>query len=77
MTLGIIAEMGSMNKTAVSFEGLVTAKRVAEHLSMAEGTIRNMAYKGKIPCVKLGRLLRFRLSEVDAWVAERTTKAAA
>jgi excisionase family DNA binding protein len=76
MILGIIAESSSMDKTIASPEGLVTAERVASHLSMAEGTIRNMANRGEIPFVKIGRALRFRLSEIDAWVRSRQAAAA-
>jgi excisionase family DNA binding protein len=36
---------------------------------MAAGTLYNRVNRGEIPFVKIGRLVRFRLSEIDAWIA--------
>lgn len=49
-------------------EGLITAKQVSEKLNVELGTIRNMCYLGKIPFKKLGRLVRFRPSEIERWL---------
>jgi len=47
---------------------LLTAREAAHYLGYAEGTVRNKAAAGEIPFVKLGTALRFRRSELDAWI---------
>ena len=49
---------------------LLNASEAAEYLGYSEGTVRNKASEGVLPYVKLGTALRFRLSELDAWIAE-------
>lgn len=56
---------------------LLTAKQAAELLGFAEGTVRNKASAGELPTVKLGRALRFRLSDLEAWIAEQDAAAKA
>lgn len=56
---------------------LLTAKQAAEYLGYSEGTIRNKASAGEIPTVKLGTALRFRLSDLQAWVDEQDAAAKA
>ncbi len=56
---------------------LLTAAEAARYLGYAEGTIRNKAAAGEIPTVKLGTALRFRRSELDAWIAEQDAQAKA
>ena len=41
---------------------------VADHLGVSKDTIRNWIKKGTIPAHKVGRLWKFKLSEVDEWV---------
>jgi excisionase family DNA binding protein len=52
---------------------LLTAKEAGKYLGYAEGTIRNKASAGEIPFLKLGASLRFRRSQLDAWIAEQNT----
>jgi len=47
---------------------LLTAREVAELLGFAADTIVDWAEDGRVPCFKIGGRLRFRLSEVEAWV---------
>lgn len=54
---------------------LMTAKQAGEFLGYSEGTIRNKASSGDIPYVKLGTALRFRLSELETWIAAQDAKA--
>lgn len=49
-------------------EPLVTASEVAEYLHCSVSTVRRLAAKGKIPHYRLGKIVRFRRSEVDAWL---------
>ena len=68
-------------------EDLLTAEEVALILHVKPQTVRDAAWRGKIPCVRLwsGKkkvLLRFKRSEIEAFITKRTvpartTKAAA
>ena len=49
-------------------ERLITAAEVGEYLGVATGTILDWWESGRLPGFKLGRAVRFRLSEVDAWL---------
>ena len=49
-------------------ERYLTAAQVAEWLGFAAGTIVDWAERGLIPSFKMGGRLRFRESEVEAWI---------
>ena len=49
-------------------ERLLTSAELAEMLGFAAGTIVDWAERGTIPAFKLGGRLRFRESEVLAWL---------
>ena len=46
----------------------LTAKEAAEYLGVTKDTIRNWIKKTDIPAHKIGRLWKFKFSEVDEWV---------
>ena len=52
---------------------LLTTKALAATLGIAQQTIYNRLSSGGDlpPCIKLGRLLRFRPSDVEAWLAKQ------
>jgi predicted DNA-binding transcriptional regulator AlpA len=52
---------------------LLSPKALAATLGLAEQTIYNRHSTGGDlpPCIKLGRLLRFRPSDVEAWLASQ------
>jgi excisionase family DNA binding protein len=52
-------------------------REAAAYLGLAEGTVRNKASRGELPFSKVGHALRFRVSELDAWVRENTPGKAA
>ena len=52
-------------------ERLLTARELGELLGFAAGTIVDWAEAGRIPAFKVGGRLRFRLSEVEAWLEGR------
>lgn len=58
-------------------ERWLTAKEAAAHLGYAVGTLYNKVAAKAIPFRKLGGQLRFRASELDAWVEERNADAMA
>jgi excisionase family DNA binding protein len=52
-------------------EKLVGLKEVADHLGMSESFVQKAIYRHDLPVWRVGRRVRFRLSEIDAWI-ERT-----
>ncbi len=50
---------------------LLTASEVAEMLAVPERWIRDASREGRIPCVRLGRYVRFRRETVLAWIESR------
>ena len=55
-------------------ERLLDTAEIAEQLGMSVSTIRKWVHYGFIPHVKLGRAVRFREKDVEAWIEERTEK---
>ncbi len=53
------------------FEPLIDAAEAARILKLHPVTIREMASKGTIPGLKIGRVWRFRRSSLDAWVTKQ------
>jgi excisionase family DNA binding protein len=49
---------------------LLTVKEAAELLACSEAAVRKWIYQQRLPKVKVGRLTRLRLSDVEALVAE-------
>ena len=50
-------------------EPWTTADVVGRHLGVAKDTVYRWVRQRDLPAHRVGRLLKFRLSEVDAWVA--------
>jgi excisionase family DNA binding protein len=62
-------------------EPLLTPEQVAEILAVKPQTVRDAVWRGKLPCIRLwsGRkrsLIRFRRSEIEAFLRTRTTSTA-
>ena len=53
---------------------LLTAEEMAEVLQVKLSTIYKWTHEGFVPHVKLGKLVRFRESEVLAWLEKRSEK---
>ena len=51
---------------------LMTAPEVADYLQIHKGTVYSWVWSKKLPCVRIGDLVRFKKSEID-----RALKAAA
>ncbi len=50
--------------------GLVTVKEVAEHLHVPESWVYSKSERDEIPCIRVGRYVRFDLDAVLASFAE-------
>lgn len=48
---------------------LVDLPAVADHLGVTERHIRRLVAEQRVPFYKWGHLLRFDLTEIDAWLA--------
>ena len=49
-------------------EPWVSTKEIAEHLGVTMETVRKWIKAGTIPCSRVGKLWKFKKSEVDVWV---------
>jgi len=49
-------------------EPLIDAKRAAELLRLHPKTVKRLAKLAILPAIKIGRVWRFRESELDAWM---------
>ena len=47
---------------------LLDASEVAERLNVPVSLVRESTRSGAMPCVRLGRYVRFELAEVQAWL---------
>ena len=65
-TLGVYGHEPTV--TPDRFEPLLTAEEAAQHLRIHVKTVQKLAREQRIPCVRLGKYWRFRLSALDAWV---------
>jgi excisionase family DNA binding protein len=52
-------------------ERLISPRELADVLGFAAGTIVDWAERGYLPSFKIGGRLRFRTSEIEAWLEER------
>jgi excisionase family DNA binding protein len=56
-------------------DSYLTAEQVAEYIGFSVGTIYNKVSAGEFPCHKFGaKTVRFKKSEVDAWLNEQEEK---
>ena len=49
-------------------ERWLSLEEISKHVGCSKDTIRAWIKKGAIPYHKVGRLYKFRLSEVDSWI---------
>jgi excisionase family DNA binding protein len=60
--------MEGVMSTQIALEPLMTAREVAEVTRLARSTIYMLVCQGRIPHLKLGEAVRFRPSDVRAWL---------
>jgi len=51
-----------------SVERWVSSKDIAEHLGVNKDTLHRWIKNQTIPCHRVGRLWKFRISEIDEWI---------
>ena len=52
---------------------LLTKSEVAKHLKISERKVDYLRQEGQLQCVKIGRSIRFRLEDVEAFLENRLT----
>lgn len=63
----LISRSGGKNMSEIN-EKWSSLEETAEYLGVTKDTIRSWIKKTDIPAHKVGRLWKFKFSEVDAWV---------
>ena len=53
------------------FEPLLTADEAAAHLRIHPKTLQKLAREGRVPCIRMGKYWRFRLSVLDLWLEQQ------
>ncbi|MGH7778927.1 MAG: helix-turn-helix domain-containing protein [Candidatus Binataceae bacterium] len=67
-----IATSGSKNVNSA----LLSAPELAKLFGVPESWVREQARLGNLPSIRLGHYVRFRLEEVERFIAERANQAA-
>ena len=63
---------GTLERVAMAKEVLLTSKEIAPYLGVSHWkTVERWTRKKGLPCVRVGRNLRFRVGDVRRWVAQR------
>lgn len=55
-------------ETQTNSEQWVSVEQIAQHLSVKPDTVYKWLERKAMPAHKVGRLWRFRISEIDQWV---------
>lgn len=63
-------------ESARGARNLLTAGELAERLNLPESWVRTEERAGRIPSVRLGKYVRFKLSDVERTLAERSRQGA-
>ena len=72
-----ILDQGTLSGASYSnIEPLWTVQEVADYLRLKPETVRSMARRDELPAVKLGRVWRFRSTEIVGWIDENITETA-
>lgn len=50
---------------------LLTPRQAAEALAISERTLWTLTDRGDVPCVRIGRLVRYPATALAQWIADR------
>ena len=65
-------QLGAASEKSLSSPpGLLTASEAADYLRVSVSAVYSWVARGRLPCLRAGSLLRFRQSDLDAWLAGR------
>ena len=51
-----------------SVEKWISSKEAAEYMGINKDTLQRWITNNQIPCHRVGRLWKFKISEIDAWI---------
>ncbi len=60
-----------MDIKAMGKDKLLNINELAEYLSVKEASIRSWVYKKKIPFIKVGKLIRFKVEDIESWLQSK------
>lgn len=63
-----------MEEKVILGRRLLDVQEVAAYTGLAVKTVYSMVSQRRIPFVKMGRLTKFDLRDVDAWIKQHTVK---
>lgn len=61
---------GSLEST-VEFEPVVDSEEAAQFLNINPKTLQKMARNGEVPAYRIGKLWKFRISDLDEWLRSK------
>ncbi len=64
-----------MNTTADIQPKLLTPRQTASYLNISERKLWNLTNDGSIPCIRIGRAVRYSVSDLDSWIDSQRTAA--
>ena len=67
-----IVNGGSMKICIPPTHEVMDYNGLSAYLKVAQGTLRHWVMKGKIPCIKIGRNVRFSKKQIDGWLEEQS-----
>ncbi len=53
---------------------LLTIDQLKQKLGVKESWLRSMVFKRKIPCIRIGRLIRFDENKINQWIMSNSSK---
>jgi excisionase family DNA binding protein len=68
---GLKSKFNSSQERSMAMDPLLTIDELCDVLKVEPATIYQMTYRGKIPHYKIANRLRFRQSEILAWIDEQ------
>ncbi len=58
----------------ISYEKWVSITEISTHLGVSKDTVHKLIKTDGLPAKKLGKLWKFKISEVDQWLSQRELK---
>jgi excisionase family DNA binding protein len=75
-TIGVALNGQHQAEDDKEIDGLIDVHQAANFLSLVPGTVYHLVSQGRLPCVRLSaRCLRFRKSELDKFIRQRSVPA--
>ena len=58
-------------ESSVQFEPVVDSEEAAKFLNINPKTLQKMARNGEVPAYRIGKLWKFRISDLDGWLRSK------